>query len=88
MCEFAKKTDASEFIIATEIGILHTLRKQNPAKRFHIVDDSVTCPNMRRGSAGLVLKALEGSAGLHVTVAGDVAERARSSLERMLELSR
>jgi quinolinate synthase len=88
MCDLVRKSLAAEFIIGTEIGILHTLRKRNPEKRFYVVDESVTCPNMRRGSADLALQALEGTAGLRVTVRDEIAGRARSSLERMLEMSR
>jgi quinolinate synthase len=88
MCTFAKTHDYDEYVIATETGILHTLRKQNRHKRFYPLDESLTCPNMRRASAEAVVKALEGTGGEVVTVAPEIPEAARASLERMLELSR
>ncbi|MBD3392728.1 MAG: quinolinate synthase NadA [Chitinivibrionales bacterium] len=87
MCAFAAHSDATEFIIGTEIGVLHTLRKRNPQKRFSCVDESITCPNMRRGSLDKVEKALAGEGGMRVTVPQDIADRARGSLEKMLAMS-
>jgi len=87
MCDYARKSGAAEFIIATEIGILHTLRTQNPSKQFYCVDASITCPNMRRNSLAKVAAALEGSGGMRVRVDGDIAARARRALEKMLEMS-
>ncbi len=88
MCRFAKQDDHDEYVIATEVGILHTLRKQNRHKQFHPLNDSLTCPNMRRASAEGVMKALEGTGGEVVSVPSEIADAARGSLERMLEMSR
>jgi quinolinate synthase len=88
MCQFAKKDSHGEYIIATEIGIIHTLQKQNPKKRFYPVSDTITCPNMRKGSVQSVLAALEGTGGLHVTVPEDIAVKAEGALRRMLEMSK
>ena len=87
MCAFVKKSVATEFVIATEVGILHTLRKQNPAKHFYPVSDAVTCPNMRKGSLAAVKKALEGTGGERITVAPEIADRAANALRRMIELT-
>jgi quinolinate synthase len=87
MCAFVKKSAATEFVIATEIGILHTLRKQNPAKHFYPVSDAVTCPNMRKGTLDAVKMALEGTGGERITVAPEIADRAAIALRRMLELT-
>jgi quinolinate synthase len=86
MCAFAKKSECMEFIAATEIGILHTLRKQNPGKKFYPVSTAITCPNMRKGSLDAVQKALEGSGGETIIVPPDIAEAARGSLVKMLEM--
>ncbi len=88
MCRYAQTSNASEFIIGTEIGVLHTLRTQNPGKHFYIVDESITCPNMRRGCREGVVKALEGGGGKVVTVPDEIAVKARRALEKMLEMSR
>jgi quinolinate synthase len=87
MCRFVQEDTHQEYAIATEVGLIHTLRKQNPGKSFYPVDDSITCPNMRIGSVQSVLRVLEGTGGRRIAVPEETAEKARGSLERMLELS-
>jgi quinolinate synthase len=86
MCSFVKKSPQKEFIVATELGILHTLAKANPEKKFYPVADVVTCPNMRKGSLASVKAALDGSGGETIAVEKGIAEKAKRSLEMMLEL--
>jgi len=88
MCDFAKASSCTEFIIATESGILHTLRKQNPTKQFYPVTDSTVCPNMKKTTLDKVLQSLMGTGGMEVTVASDIAEKARTALRRMLDMSK
>jgi len=88
MCDYVKKDTAREYIIATETGIIHTLEKQNPEKRFFPASDQALCPNMKKMTLEKVLAALEGNAGMVVTVPEDIAEKARKSLTRMMEMSR
>jgi quinolinate synthase len=87
MCSFVSKSGAAEFVIATETGVLHTLRKQNPGKRFFPVSAGITCPNMRKGSLDAVKKALEGTGGERITVPPVIADRAARALRRMIELT-
>jgi len=86
MCAFVKDSPHAEFVIATEIGILHTLRRQNPAKKFHAVSDTITCPNMRKGSLGSIMNALEGTGGETITVPAGIATGAERALRKMLEM--
>jgi quinolinate synthase len=86
MCTYAKQSGKDEFVVATEIGILHTLQKQNPSKRFHPVSPIITCPNMRKGSLESVKKALEGTGGEEIKVPPDIAAAAERSLRKMLEM--
>ncbi|MBD3241396.1 MAG: quinolinate synthase NadA [Chitinivibrionales bacterium] len=88
MCRFVADDPHEEYVVATEVGIIHTLQKRNPQKRFHPLDKAITCPNMKLGSLESVLRALEGSGGMEVSVPPAVAEKARTSLEKMLEMSR
>lgn len=87
MCSFVRQDSAVEYVIATEIGIMHTLQTQNPGKRFHSIDERITCPNMKRGSVVSTLAALEGTGGELIEVAPDIAARARVCLQKMLDLS-
>jgi quinolinate synthase len=88
MCSFVKKDEHEEFIIATESGILHTLKKQNPDKHFIPLHADLTCPNMKKTTLGLILGSLEGSAGKKVAVDPAIAGRARHALVRMMEMSK
>jgi quinolinate synthase len=86
MCDFVKKDYGQDYIIATETGIIHTLEKQNPAKRFFPVSDLALCPNMKKMTLEKVLAALDGTGGTVVRVPRAIAEKAGKSLARMLEL--
>ncbi len=87
MCSYVAASDKKEFIIATETGLLHTLGKNNPDKRFFAVSEEVVCPNMKRGSLLSVKNALMGTDGETVSVKKEIAARALRSLERMLVMS-
>lgn len=88
MCSFVKNDAHEEYIIATESGILHTLKKQNPDKFFFPLINGLTCPNMKKTTLDLVAGSLEGSAGQKVVVAPAITEKARRALERMMEMSK
>jgi quinolinate synthase len=85
MCKFAKESPAKEFIVCTEQGILHRLRKENPTKTFCIAYDGVICPNMKLTTLDRVYLALK-EEKTQVTVPPEVAEKARASLERMFQV--
>ncbi len=86
MCSFAKESDATEFIVATEMGILYRLRNESPHKKFYAVSDRAVCPNMKKIDLEKVLWALE-DMQYRVTVPEETANKARRSIEAMLELS-
>ena len=88
MCTHVDKSEKKTFIIATELGLIHTLKVNNPEKTFYPLSDEIICPNMKRGSLQSVRDALAGIGGEVVRVEKEIAEKALLSLERMLELSR
>jgi quinolinate synthase len=88
MCEFAKNDPAEEFIVATEKGILHTLKTRNPLKNFYSLKEDISCPNMKMTNLNLLIKSLEGKAGKRVVVDAAVAEKAYLALKRMLDLGK
>lgn len=85
MLKFAKQSSVSNFIIATEIGILHTLKKQNPDKEFFAATERSVCPNMKKITLEKVAWSLEDNQ-FQVTVDEETASRARKALDRMLEV--
>ena len=85
MLKFAKQSDAKKFVIATETGIIHTLKKENPEKEFYPVTTRAVCPNMKRITLEKVLWSLE---DMHykITVPADIAARAKKSLDKMVAI--
>ena len=82
---YCRESTAGEFIIGTEIGIVHRLKKENPGKVFYQVSALADCPNMKLTTLEKVLWSLEDMV-YEVTVPADVAEGARRAINRMLEL--
>ena len=82
MCAYARNSPDTEFIVGTELGILHRLRKENPGKQFHPAAQLV-CPNMKKTTLDKVRDSLA-NLETRVTVPEDVATRARRAIEAML----
>ncbi|MBN1872544.1 MAG: quinolinate synthase NadA [Candidatus Omnitrophica bacterium] len=86
MFKYVKASDAKEFIIGTEEGMLYRLKKENPGKLFYMPTDHLICPSMKLITLGWVVHSLE-MLVYEVKVPEDIASRARKSLERMLEVT-
>jgi len=78
-------SDAEEFIVATEVGILHRLRRENPAKRFFPANDLAVCAFMKVTTLPKVLRSIE-RLEHHITVEPETAARARRAIERMIAI--
>jgi quinolinate synthase len=78
-------SSADEFIVATEVGILHRLRRENPTKRFIPASDLAVCAFMKVTTLPKVLNSLK-KLEHHITVKPDVADRARGAIERMIAI--
>jgi len=85
MCKYAKESNVKAFIVATEEGILHRLRKENPKKQFILAYEEAVCPNMKLNTLERVYMALKEEKYV-VTVPEPIAKKARKALERMFEL--
>ncbi len=79
------ESDAEEFIVATEVGILHRLRRQHPGKRFIAANDRASCAYMKVTTLPKVKAALE-HLQHRITVPDEVAARARLAIERMVAI--
>ena len=85
MVTFARESKATEFLVATENGILHRLEKDVPGKRFETVSERAICKYMKM----ITLEKLRDSLRdmkFEVTVPTDVADKARLAIERMVAL--
>jgi len=78
-------SEASEFIVATEVGILHRLRRENPAKRFFAANERASCAYMKVTTLPKVKRALT-RLEHRITVPEDVANQARRAIERMIAI--
>jgi quinolinate synthase len=78
-------SDAEDFIVATEVGILHRLRRENPTKNFHPASELAVCAYMKVTTLPKVLNSLE-RLEHHITVDPDIAARARTAIERMIAI--
>ena len=86
MCKFVKENPASEFIVATEEGLIHRLQKDNPGKTFYRVSPFAVCPNMKRITLEKVYFSLRDLKPV-IRVEEPLASRARRSIEQMLAWS-
>jgi quinolinate synthase len=85
MLRHAEESPAKEFIVATEIGILHRLRKQSPFKVFHAAKEDAVCKFMKMITLEKVLRSLEEEI-YEVRVPSHIADRARLAIERMVQI--
>jgi quinolinate synthase len=85
MIKFAKQSPKERFLIATETGILHRLRKDVPGKTFEAVSETAICKYMKM----ITLEKLRDSLRdwkFEVEVEPDIAAKARLAIQRMVEI--
>jgi len=85
MMQRARWSSARQFVVATETGVLHRLRRENPAKEFVAAAEDAECRYMKM----ITLEKLRDSLRdlkYEVRVSQDIAERARLAIDRMLAI--
>jgi quinolinate synthase len=88
--EFSEKSEKKEFIVATETGILHEMKKKSPEKTFHIVpaDESCNCNDcnfMKMISLKKILNSLENDY-YEILVSDELRGKALKPIERMIDI--
>ncbi|MFH1305388.1 MAG: quinolinate synthase NadA [Candidatus Omnitrophota bacterium] len=86
MIKHVGSSSHGEFIVGTETGIIYRLKADNPDKKFYVPTDSFVCANMKLTTLGWLARSLEKMV-YRIEVPGNVAEKARRALERMLEVT-
>ncbi|TVT44025.1 quinolinate synthase NadA [Amycolatopsis rhizosphaerae] len=87
MVHAARATKAGSVLVATEIGMLHQLRKAAPEIDFRAVNERASCRFMKMITPAALLRALrEGADEVHVDP--ETAARARASVQRMIEIGK
>ncbi|GAB6093783.1 quinolinate synthase NadA [Desulfatiferula olefinivorans] len=86
MIAYAGTSSSREFIVGTEIGILHPLRKAHPDKRFYPASLKMECLDMKKITLADIVHSLETLTG-RVTVPEDIRLGALAAVERMVALA-
>jgi len=86
MLNHAKESEAEEFVVATETGILHRMRKENPGKKFYPANENSVCEYMKMITLEKLYDSLKYDQ-FEVKVPEKLAEKARLPIERMLSIA-
>jgi len=81
----AGRSTATRFLVATETGILHQLRKGNPGRVFEPVNEDAVCRYMKAITPAALLRSLREGV-FEITVPEEIRVRAARAVERMIEL--
>ena len=92
LLEYTKKEKATRFIVATETGIIHQMKKDSPEKEFIIVPADETCacndcPYMKMNTLEKLYKCLKDETP-EIILSADIIKRAIIPIQRMLDLSK
>jgi quinolinate synthase len=87
MVRICKEVEDAEFLIGTEVGLLHRLEKEAPGKKFYPISTTAVCPQMKMHTLEKIEVALEKEKP-EVVVPDEIARKARRAIERMIEISK
>ncbi|HVH67338.1 MAG TPA: quinolinate synthase NadA [Gemmatimonadales bacterium] len=85
MIQRARASSSRRFLVATETGVLHRLRRENPTKQFHALADSAECRFMKLITLEKLRDSLRDQK-YEVRVPAEIASKARRAIERMLTI--
>ena len=83
--KYAEKSEATEFIIATEEGVLYELTERCKGKQFHLASRHLLCTNMKKTTLEKVRNALQ-TLEPRIVVPAEIRERSVTALEKMLAI--
>ena len=83
MLRFVKASEAGEFIVGTEYGIIHRLEKENPGRKFYPLEPLPRCADMKLVTPEKIRDALRDGKP-EVVLPEELMDRARAAIERML----
>ena len=85
MIEYVEKSAGDEFVVATEIGILHRLRKIKPHAAFHPLNENSICEYMKMITLEKLYISLRDDK-FEIKVPEEIAHKAYLPIQRMLEI--
>lgn len=83
--DFARESNEKKFIIGTEMGVMVSLKKQNPDKEFYLMSQGLVCPNMKKTSLKSVYNSLN-EMKYKIDVDEEIRVKAKICLDRMLSI--
>ena len=83
---FAKESDAKEFIIGTENSIVQHLQIMCPDKKFYAMSKALICNDMKLTTIMDVYNTVKGDGGEEITMSDDTIEKAVKCINKMIEL--
>ena len=86
--DYAKESDAKEFIIGTEISIAEHLAYDCPEKSFYVLSKKLICPNMKITTLIDVFNAVKGTGGLEIEMDDETIKKASVCIDAMIELGK
>ena len=84
--EYAKNSDAKEFVIGTELSILEHLQYDCPDKNFYPLSIDIVCHNMKITTLKDVLNTINGISREEIVLDEDIRKDAKKCIDRMIEL--
>ena len=84
---YASASDAREFIVVTELGVMYELKRRNPDKKFYAAGNVQICPNMKKITLESIIEVLENESS-EVILPEELIEKAYAPMKRMLELAK
>ncbi|MBQ8540918.1 MAG: quinolinate synthase NadA [Clostridia bacterium] len=84
--DYAKASDAKEFIIGTEIAIAEYLQFECPDKKFYPLSSKLICPDMKATTLVDVYNILKGDGGEEILLDDETISKARACIDKMIEL--
>ncbi len=85
MIKYVAESSKKKFIIGTEIGIIHRLKKENPKKTFFPATGKAICPNMKLINLEKILWSLE-EERYQINIPEEIIRKARSAIDRMVAI--
>ena len=86
MIDYVAASDAKEFIVGTETGILYTLKKENPDKKFYPLSQGLVCNDMKKITVESVYRSLN-TMTERIDLDEDIRIKAFNSLDKMLKIA-
>lgn len=84
MIDYVRESPKNEFIVATEVGMEHRMKKEKPGAKFHFPPNAL-CQTMKMTDLRMLYKSLSEESG-EIILDKDIMDRARKPLEKMLTI--